>query len=99
MTLINRYPRTLSFAIIFFALLILPSQSSVLAKRRHADPPRRQTARADNGKKLSARERRAAERQERMSARDNRRGAKSKLSKRELRRERNLSAREQAANL
>ena len=102
MTLINRHPRTLYIALILFVLLLLPAQSSVLAKKRHADAPRKsarvEKSRNDRGRKLSARERRAAKRDERLSARDSRRGrgAKSKLSRRELRRE---SAREQAASL
>jgi len=104
MTLINRHPRRI--ALIFFVLLVLPFQSSVLAKKRHADAPRRKVARVERGRnvrgrKLSARERRASRREERLSVRnsrrgDSRRGAKSKLSRRELRRE---AAREQASSL
>jgi penicillin-binding protein 2 len=105
MTLINRHPRTVNVAFILFVFLILPLQSSVLARKRHADAPRRKVARVargrnDRGRKLSAKERRAARREERLSARDSRRdsrrGAKSKLSRRELRRE---AAREQASSL
>lgn len=99
MTLINRHPRTFYVALILFVLLLLPSQSSVLARKRHADAPRRKVARVEKGRKLSAKERRAAKRDERLSARDSRRGgrgAHSKLSKRELRRE---AAREQASSL
>ncbi|MGI8837699.1 MAG: penicillin-binding transpeptidase domain-containing protein [Pyrinomonadaceae bacterium] len=108
MTLINRHPRTFYIAIILFVLFLFPFpfQSSVIAKKRHADAPRRKVARVERGrnvksKKLSAKERRAAGRDERMSARssrrgDSRRGANAKLSKRELRRQ---SAREQAAAL
>ncbi len=99
MTLTNQHPRIFYSALILFILLVLPFQSSVLAKKRHADAPRRKVARVERGRKLSARERRAAKREVRMSARDSRRGSRSRLSKRELRRERNLSAREQAANL
>jgi penicillin-binding protein 2 len=97
MTLINRHPRTFYVALILFVLLLLPSQSSILAKKRHADAPRRKVARVEKGRKLSARERRAAKRDERLSARDSRRGrGNAKLAKRELRRE---AAREQAASL
>lgn len=97
MTLINRHPRTFFVALILFVLLVLPSQSSVLARKRHADAPRGKSARAEKGKKLSAKERRAAKRDERLSARDSKRGrGNARLSKRELRRE---SAREQAAAL
>src|SRR5205807_1469558 len=55
--------------------------------------------RAEKGKRLSAKERRQGRRHERMSARQLRRGGKTRLSRRELRRERKLSAREQAAEL
>lgn len=105
MTLINRHPRIFNIALILFVLVLLPFQSSVIARKRHADPPRRKVARVERsknerGKKLSAKERRAAKRDERLSARDSRRdskrGAKSKLSKRELRRQ---EAREQASAL
>jgi membrane peptidoglycan carboxypeptidase len=98
MTLINRHPRTFYVALILFVLLLLPSQSSVLAKKRHADAPRRKVARVEKGRKLSAKERRAAKRDDRLSARDSRRGGRgnAKLSKRELRRE---AAREQASSL
>lgn len=113
MTLTNRYPRRLAFAFILFALLILPFHSAdAAAKKRHADKPRGKNdrhvaSRADKGKKLSARERRAANRHERLSARDSRRGGKNRatahLSKRELRklakRDRVQSAREQSALL
>jgi penicillin-binding protein 2 len=97
MTLINRHPRTFYVALILFVLLLLPSQSSVLAKKRHADAPRGRAARAEKGKKLSAKERRAAKRDERLSARSSKRGgrADAKLSKRERRE----AAREQAASL
>src|SRR5882672_9614805 len=99
MTLANRHPRTLQFALILFILLVLPFQTTVLGKKRQTNRTRRPAARAERGKKLSARERRQGRRHERLSARQSRRGGKSRLSRRELRRERKLSAREQAAEL
>ncbi|HEX3281794.1 MAG TPA: penicillin-binding transpeptidase domain-containing protein [Pyrinomonadaceae bacterium] len=97
MTLINRHPRPFFLALILFVLLVLPSQSSVLARKRHADPPRSKAARVEKGRKLSAKERRAAKRDERLSARDSKRGrGNAKLSKRESKRE---AAREQATAL
>ena len=99
MTLANRHPRTLQFALILFILLVLPFQTAVLGKKRQTNRTRRPAARAEKGKKLSARERRQGRRHERLSARQSRRGGKSRLSRRELRRERKLSAREQAAEL
>lgn len=107
MTLTKQHPRTLSSAFILLLLLVLPFETTVFAKKRHAANPRRASSRAQKsrvqkGKKLSAKERRAARRNERLSARDTRRGGRSRsarLSKRELRRERNLVAREQAASL
>src|SRR6266446_3211816 len=101
MTWTNRHPRTFSFAFILVALLIVSFQSVDAAKRRHDNNARGKTARrgtqrAERGRKLSARERRAANRHDRLSARELRRGGKSRLSRRELRRE---SAREQSASL
>jgi penicillin-binding protein 2 len=91
----NRYPRTLPFALILFILLVLPFESSVFGKRRQSNRTQR-SARAQKSKKLSARERRAARRNERLSARNSRRGGRNRLSRRELRRE---NAREQSAAL
>lgn len=100
MTLTNHRSRTLHFAIILFLLLILPVQTAVLGKRRHENNSRRGAVRAEKGKKLSAKERRAARRDDRRAARNSRHGGKSRLSRRELRRsERRLSAREQSASL
>lgn len=103
MTLINRHPRRLSFALILIALLILPLQAVDAAKKRSKSNAREKTsrkasARAERGKKLSARERRSNRRNDRV-AKSSRRGGKVHLSKRELRRERHQSAREQTAQL
>src|SRR6266850_3056468 len=99
MTLKNQHPRTLQFALILFILLVLPFQTTVLGKKRQANKTRRPAAHAEKSKKLSAKERRTERRNERLSAKQSRRGGRSHLSRRELRRERNLSAREQAASL
>ncbi len=108
MTLMNRHPRTFSFAFLLIVLLFLPFQTVDAGKRRHESNARGKNARraggrAEKGKKLSARERRAARRNERLSARDSRRGGRSRLSprlsRRDLRRERIQNAREQSASL
>jgi cell division protein FtsI/penicillin-binding protein 2 len=112
MTLTNRYPRIVSLVFILFALIILPVYTADAAKKRQeskarAKTERRGSARAEKGKKLSAKERRAANRNERLSARDSKRGGKNRasahLSKKELRRElkrdRTQSGREQSASL
>ncbi len=99
MTLMNRHPRALQFALILFILLVLPFQTTVLGKKRQTNKTRRSASRAEKGKKLSAKERRQGRRHERLSARQSRRGGNSRLSRRELRRERKLSAREQAAEM
>jgi len=108
MTLTIRHPRTFSFAFIVILLLFLPFQTAEAAKKRHDNSVRGKNARraggrAEKGKKLSARERRAARRNERFSARASRRGGKSRLSprlsRRELRRQRIQNAREQSASL
>ena len=101
MTLPNRHPRIFPFAFILIALLVLPFQIADAARRRHAESgksARRGSAR-ERGKKLSARDRRGNNRRERLSARDLRRGGRSRLSRRELKRDRVQSAREQAASL
>jgi len=103
MFLINRHPRSLSFAFILAILLVLPIHIADAAKKRHQDNARgkksaRETSRSnrnDRNKKLSARDKRGRKGRE-LSAREARRGGKVRLSKRELRRE---SAREQAASL
>ncbi len=99
MTLTNHKPRSLPFALILFILLVLPFQTTVVGKKRHENNPRRGAARAEKGKKLSAKERRAARRDERLSARESRRGGKSRVSRRELKRDRKQSASEQSASL
>jgi membrane peptidoglycan carboxypeptidase len=102
MTLTNRHPRAFSFGFILVLLLIIPFQAADAAKKRHDNNARakgksaRSTGRAERGKKLSAKQRRSGRRDSRVSARDSRRGGKSRLSRRELRRE---SAREQSAAL
>lgn len=112
MTFTNRHPRILFSAFILSALLVLPFQISAAARKRtqsksnakaSKSAARRGNSRAERGKKLSAKERRAAKRSERFSARD-RRGRKSRvatahMSRKELKRLRVQSAREQAASL
>lgn len=105
MTLSKRHPRAFYSTFILLALLIFSFDSSLLAKKRQADTPKRKVAHAEKSRdsrsrKLTARERRASRREER-SARnrcgDSRRAAK--LSKRELRQQRNQIAREQTSSL
>lgn len=95
MTLLNNRSRALQFALIFFVLIILPLESTVYAKRTQSKS-RRQAARSEKSKKVSARNQRSSRRS--ASARD-RRGSKSRLSRREARRERNLTAKQQNAQL
>ena len=99
MTLTNHHSLTLRFALILFILLVLPVQTTVFGKKRHENNPRRGAARAEKGKKLSAKERRASRRDDRLAARNSRRGGKSRVSRRELRRDRKQTAREEAASL
>jgi cell division protein FtsI/penicillin-binding protein 2 len=111
MTFTNRHPRVLFFAFILSALLILPFQISAAAKKRSANKSsakssksaRRSSSRADRGRKLSAKERRAANRSERFSARDRRghrsRVATARMSRKDLKRLQAQSAREQVASM
>ncbi len=100
MTFTNR-PRNLRFAFILSILVVLTFQLTAIAKKRQPAKPKR-AARAEKSKKVSARDRRGS-RNDRLSARNSRRGSKSrvtaKLSKKELRRQRNMSAREKASSL
>ena len=99
MTLINRNPRTLPFALILIALLLLPFQASVLGKKRQTNKSRR--ASAQKSKKVSAKQRRSARRgrNERVARNSRRSRGRTRLSRRELRRQRQMSAREQSAAL
>jgi len=102
MTLSNRHPRGLYIAFILIALIVLPFQVS--AKKRHQESSRAKvgkkgSTRSERGRKESARDRRRNKRNDRLSARDLRRGGRVKLSRRELKRERQQSAREQTASL
>lgn len=98
MTLTNRFPRTLPFALILFLLVVIPSQIDVFGKKRSASKSNR-TSRSEKSRKSTARDRRGS-RRERLSARSSRRGGKTRLSRREARlesrRERNRVAREQS---
>lgn len=95
MTLTKNHPRVFQLAIIFFVLLILPLQATVLGKKRQASKSKRATTRQEKSKKATARNRRSSRRNERLSARDRRsRNSRApKLSRRQLRRQ---SAREQS---
>src|ERR1041385_2941925 len=102
MTLSNRHPRGLYIAFILIALILLPFQVS--AKKRHQESSRAKvgkkgSTRPERGRKESARDRRRNNRNDRLSARELRRGGSAKLSRRELRRDRQQSAREQTASL
>ena len=91
---INRNPRTLPFVLILITLLLIPFQAEVLGKKRSAGKSRRATT--QKSKKATAKERRSTRRgrNERV-ARNSRSRGRTRLSRRELRRQRNLSAREQ----
>jgi len=102
MTLTNRPPRSLHIAFILSVLLVLTFQNTAIGKKRQGSKPSRSAARAEKSKKVSARARRGTSRNARLSAKTSRRGAKGRapqLSRRELRRQRNLSAREQASSV
>ncbi len=99
----NRHPRAILFAFILAALLVVPFHADAAAKKRpnnsRAKASKRSNARADRGRKASARDRRGRH-SDRYSARS-RRGRSSRsvarLSRKDLKRMRAQSAREQAA--
>src|ERR1700687_3102324 len=99
MTLVNRSPKFVRFAIILFVLIAFPCAIPGFARHRRAAAARSRHGRADRGRRLSARERRAERRHGRLSVRG--RGGRSsrRLSAREIRAERNRIAREQTSSL
>ena len=94
MTSLNRNFRTLPFAFILIALLIIPFQAEVLGKKRPASKSRRATA--QKSKKSTARERRSTRRSRNSRndrvARNSRSRGRTRVSRREARRQ---AAREQ----
>ena len=91
MKLINRNPRTLPFAFILIALLLIPFQAEVLGKKRVADKSRRSSS--QKSKKSTAKERRSTGRgRNDRVARNSRSRGRTRVSRREARRQ---SAREQ----
>lgn len=98
---INRHPRALSFVFILAILLVLPVQFADAAKKRSQNNSAKKTtkARAEKGKKASARDRGGKSRREQEARGSRRGGSKARLSKRELKRDRQQSAREQAASI
>jgi len=88
-------------SIILVILVSLSLSASVLGKKRSASSSRGRHARAEKGRKNSASNRRGARRGARFYARNSRRGRHggARLSKRDIRRQRALVAREQASAL
>jgi penicillin-binding protein 2 len=92
MTLINRSPKVIRFALILSLLILFPFSLTAFARRHRAAGGR--ARHAQRGRRVSARERR---RGGRSYAREGRRGRR--LSRREMRAERARIAREQASSL
>src|SRR5215210_9411260 len=94
MTLDFYSPKSRRFVFILFILICLAFSGTVFGKRKQSSG---RGARAQKGKKSSARNR-SSSRRGRQVARSSRRGG-SRLSARDIRRERAVSAREQAASI
>lgn len=99
MTLHFNSPKSRQFVFILFILVSLSLCGTVFGKKRHSSSPRGRSARAEKGRKLSARGRHASRRGGRLSARASRRGGRVRLSARDIRRQRALIAREQSSSL
>ena len=95
MTLDFHSPKSRRFVFILFILICLAFSGTVFGKKKHSAG---RSARAQKGKKSSARNR-STSRRGRQVARSSRRGRGSRLSAREVRRQRALVAREQANSI
>lgn len=99
----SRSPRFPKYALILLVIITLAFSSTAFGKRRQGSSSRNKASRhksvrAEKGRRLSARNRRAVRRRGRL-ARNNRRGRRSRMSAREIRQQRKLVARDQAASL
>ncbi|HZE70112.1 MAG TPA: penicillin-binding transpeptidase domain-containing protein [Pyrinomonadaceae bacterium] len=93
----NPSPKTFKFALILFILVAFIFSVPVLAKRKHSSSSRH-ASRSERGRKASARDRRSS-RRGRFNARSGRRGRVRQMSARDVRRQRQLIAREQSSGL
>src|SRR6266536_951330 len=93
----NPSPAIFRSALILFIILVLSFSVPVFAKRGHSSRSRH-SARSERGRNLSARERRSA-RRGRVTARSGRRGRVRQMSARDVRRQRQMIAREQSSAL
>ncbi len=99
MTLHFYSPKSRQLVLILLIFVSLSLSMTVLGKRRHSSSARGRSARSEKGRKVSARERRSSRRGSRLSARDARHGRRGRMSARDVRRERALTAREQSSSL
>src|SRR5260370_27847492 len=99
MTLHFYSPKSRQLVFILLIFVSLSLSTSVLGRRRHGSAARGRSARSERGRNVSAREGRAARSGDRLSARDVRHGRRGRMSARDVRRERALTAREQASSL
>ncbi len=97
MTSATHSPKTPHLSFILFIAIVLIFQTTAFA-RRHSSGSNRRAARAEKGRRVTARERRGS-RRDRLNARNSRRGGKQHLSARDTRRERKLIAQEQSSSL
>src|SRR6266496_842471 len=93
----NPSPAIFRSALILFIILVMSFSVPVFAKRGHSSRSRH-SARSERGRNLSARERRSA-RRGRVTARSGRRGRVRQMSARDVRRQRQMIAREQSSAL
>lgn len=97
-------PKSLRFTLILLLLLPLVFAEVAYAKKKQGGSSRnkasrQKVSRAAKARTVTARDRRGVRRGSRLSARNNRRGGRSRVSAREVRRQRQVVAREQASAL
>lgn len=92
-------PRSRQIVFIFFILISLSFSGIVFGKKKHASSSRGKNVRSERGRKASASNRRSSRRGGRVYARGSRRGRNTRMSARDVRRQRALIARDQSASL
>src|SRR5258705_8143250 len=92
-------PRSRQIVFIFFILISLSFSGIVFGKKKHASSSRGKNVRSEKGRKASASNRRSSRRGGRVYARRSRRGRNTRMSARDVRRQRALIARDQSASL
>jgi penicillin-binding protein 2 len=95
----NKFPRNLRYVFFLIILIALAFSTTAFGKRKHSSASGRKATRASKSKRVSARDRRSDRRRGRVSARNRRSSRGTRMSARDVRRQRQVVAREQASAL